>query len=79
MLYSIHSLVYEAYTSFSKLGLFIIMNTNLRYLLVIILFAIGGALVGESIISGANAIQIVLGVILLIGAIVVLLQVPVKR
>jgi uncharacterized membrane protein YhaH (DUF805 family) len=55
------------------------MNTNLRYLLVIILFAIGGALVGESIISGANAIQIVLGVILLIGAIVVLLQVPVKR
>jgi hypothetical protein len=55
------------------------MNTNLRYLLVVVLFAIGGALVGESIISSVNILEIILGVILLIGAVVLLLQVPVKR
>lgn len=55
------------------------MNTNLRYLLIVVLFAIGGALVGESIISSVNILEIVLGVILLIAAVVLLLRAPVKR
>jgi len=55
------------------------MNTSIRYLLIVVLFAIGGALVGESIISSVNLLEIILGVILLIAAVVLLLRAPVKR
>ncbi len=55
------------------------MNTSIRYLLIVVLFAIGGALVGESIISSVNILEIILGVILLITAVVLLLRASVRR
>ncbi len=55
------------------------MNTSIRYLLVVVLLAVGGVLVGESIISSVNILEIILGVICLIVAVILLLRIPVKR
>jgi len=55
------------------------MNTSIRYLVVVVLLAVGGGLVGESIISSVNILEIILGVICLIVAVVLLLRIPVKR
>ena len=52
---------------------------KLQYLFVVVLFALGGVLVGESIISSVNIIEIILGFICLIIAVVLLLRAPAKR
>jgi len=55
------------------------MNTNLRYLFVVVLLCVGGALAGESIISSFNLVETVIGAVCLIVAVVLLLRIPVKR
>ena len=64
-------------TIHSRVGPFLIMN--IQYLFVIVLLALGGILIGESIISSVNILEIVLGAICLIIAVVLLIRAPVKR
>jgi len=52
---------------------------RIQYIFVIVLLALGGILIGESIISSVNIIEIVLGAICLIVALVLLIRTPVKR
>jgi len=52
---------------------------KLQYLFVVVLFVLGGVLVGESIISSVNIIEIILGFICLAIAVVLLLRAPAKR
>ena len=52
---------------------------NIQYLFVVVLFALGGVLIGESIISSVNIIEIILGAICLVIAVVLLIRAPVKR
>lgn len=83
MLYSTHDSTFVVFTPFSRVGPCLIMN--IRYLFVVILFAAGGILVGQSILtsnSGQNSVNIlgiVLGAICLIIAVVLLIRAPIKR
>ena len=52
---------------------------KIPYIFVIIMIALGGILIGESIISKINIIEIVLGVICILIALVLLVRTPVKR
>lgn len=52
---------------------------NIQYIFVIVLLALGGILIGESIISSVNLIEIILGAICLVLAVVLLIRTPVKR
>ncbi len=52
---------------------------KIQYLFIVVLFILGGVLVGESIISSANIIEIILGFICLAIAVVLLLRAPAKR
>ena len=52
---------------------------NIQYIFVIVLIALGGILIGESIISSVNIIEIILGSICLVVAVVLLIRAPVKR
>ena len=52
---------------------------NIQYIFVIVLLALGGILIGESIISSVNLIEIILGAICLVLAVVLLIRIPVKR
>ncbi len=52
---------------------------KIPYIFVIIMFVLGGILIGESIISKINIIEIILGAICLLIAVVLLIRTPVKR
>ncbi|GAC1462390.1 MAG: hypothetical protein NVS4B1_12860 [Ktedonobacteraceae bacterium] len=52
---------------------------NIQYIFVIVLLALGGILIGESIISSVNIIEIILGALCLVIAVVLLIRTPVKR
>ncbi len=52
---------------------------RIQYIFVIVLLALGGILIGESIISSVNIIEIVIGAVCLIIALVLLIRTPVKR
>ena len=52
---------------------------KIPYIFVIIMITLGGVLIGESIISSVNIIEIVLGVICILIALVLLIRTPVKR
>ena len=77
VLYSTHDHPCVVSTIFSRVGPFFIMN--IQYVFVIILLALGGILIGESIISSVNILEIILGAICLIIAVVLLIRTPVKR
>ncbi len=52
---------------------------NIPYIFVIILIILGGVLIGESIVSSVNIIEIIFGVICIAIALVLLIRTPVKR
>ncbi len=52
---------------------------KIQYLFIVVLFILGGVLVGESIISSVNIIEVILGSICLVIAVVLLLRAPVKQ
>ncbi|GAC1397732.1 MAG: hypothetical protein NVS4B12_08040 [Ktedonobacteraceae bacterium] len=52
---------------------------NIQYIFVVVLLALGGILLGESIISKVNIIEVILGALCLVIALVLLIRTPVKR
>ncbi len=78
MLYSPHDDTLVVYNILlAALGHFCIMT--IRYLIAIVLLALGGILIGESILSSVNAIEIIIGALCLAVALFLFVRTPIKR
>lgn len=77
MLYSTYDHTFVVAKTFSRVGSFFTMK--IQYIFVIVLLALGGVLIGESIVSSVNVIEIILGAICLVVAFVLLIRTPIKR